>query len=204
MWYYSKVIKCLRFIPVLMTSVVHVNMPYACPVFNIWLKYIGQTGRTFNVRYKEHIHAIRSNKSNCGYSNHIVACRIINCGLRIFYLDLLDLTSGELQSLNNTSNYITWTSNFFWGTAVTNTYSRLLSQTALADSHHQTALISLSLSLMLWPTVNRPVYLGIKHPSGAYDQIFISFWQLRPCFCGRPLWREDGSVVCVCCWHSPA
>jgi hypothetical protein len=62
----------------------------------------------------------------------------------------------------------------------------------------------LSLSLILRPTVSRPLYLGIKHPSGAYDQIFICLWQLRPCFCGRPLWREDGSDFCIRCWHSPA
>jgi hypothetical protein len=36
------------------------------------LKYIGQTGRTFNIRYNEHIHAIRKNNSNSGYSNHIL------------------------------------------------------------------------------------------------------------------------------------
>jgi hypothetical protein len=36
------------------------------------LKYVGQTGRMFNVRYKGHIHAIRSNKGNSRYSNHIL------------------------------------------------------------------------------------------------------------------------------------
>jgi hypothetical protein len=43
--------------------------------------------------------------------------------------------------------------------------------------------ISLSLSLTLRPTVSRTVCLGIKHPSGAYDQIFITVRQFLVCWC---------------------
>jgi hypothetical protein len=36
------------------------------------MKYIGQTGRNFRVRYKEHIHAITSNKATSKYAQHIL------------------------------------------------------------------------------------------------------------------------------------
>jgi hypothetical protein len=36
------------------------------------LKYIGQTGRNFRTRYREHIHAIHSNKTTSKYAQHIL------------------------------------------------------------------------------------------------------------------------------------
>jgi hypothetical protein len=36
------------------------------------LQYIGQTGRSFNTRYKEHARAIKYNKETSGYARHIL------------------------------------------------------------------------------------------------------------------------------------
>jgi hypothetical protein len=46
--------------------------------------------------------------------------------------------------------------------------------------------LSLSPSLILRPTVSQPVCFGIKHPSEAWDQIFITVGELRPSFLLAP------------------
>jgi hypothetical protein len=69
----------------------------------------------------------------------------------------------------------------------TKTHSRLNHLTPLWLNYDWLVLES---SFMLRPTVSRPVCLGIKHASGAYDQIFITVRQFRVCWFGAPSLRR--------------
>jgi hypothetical protein len=88
------------------------------------------------------------------------------------YWHFFTIITAHNQWLSTTRSFPYWTTSVFSST-VTNDKSLLTHWTLL-----------LSLSLMLRPTVSRSVGLGIKHPSGAYDQIFITVGQLRVCWWG--------------------
>ena len=45
---------------------------YQLQCSNCPLKYIGQTGHTFNIRYKEHIRDIKNNGQNSKFAQHIL------------------------------------------------------------------------------------------------------------------------------------
>jgi hypothetical protein len=41
-------------------------------LLHLSIVYIGQTGRSLNIRYKEHIRSIRYNREDSGYATHIL------------------------------------------------------------------------------------------------------------------------------------
>jgi hypothetical protein len=73
------------------------------------------------------------------------------------------------------------------------TFAGLFMWGALSDER-----TDLSLSLMLRPTVSQPVCLGIKHPSGAYDQIFITFVTVTVLFLWGAFSDERSGLSFLC------
>jgi hypothetical protein len=53
-------------------------------------------------------------------------------------------------------------------------------------------------------TVSQSVSLGIKHPPGAHDQMFIAPRLLRSCFCWAPSLTRGWVCLFICCWPLPA
>jgi hypothetical protein len=63
---------------------------------------------------------------------------------------------------------------------------------------------SLSLNLMLRPTVSRPVCLGISTHLGLTTRFLLLSHSCEFVDVGRSLWREGGSVFYNRCWSWPA
>jgi hypothetical protein len=60
--------------------------------------------------------------------------------------------------------------------------------------------VKVTLRLMVSQSVN----LGVEPHLGLMTRCLLLFDSYGLVFVGRPLWREDGSVFCICCWPLPA
>jgi hypothetical protein len=61
---------------------------------------------------------------------------------------------------------------------------------------NHTLLLSVKVKVTLRLTVSQSVSLGVRY--------LLLFDSCGLMFVGRPIWRENGSVFCICCWPLPA
>jgi hypothetical protein len=64
--------------------------------------------------------------------------------------------------------------------------------------------LNIKVKVTLRRTVSQSVSLGVKPHLGLMTRYLLLFDSCGLVFVRRPLWREDGSVFCICCWPSPA
>jgi hypothetical protein len=75
----------------------------------------------------------------------------------------------------------------------------------LTTLHHSTTpLYSKSKSHCDWRSVSQSVSLGVEPHLGFMTRYLLCLTVTVLFFVGRPLWRKDGSVFCICCWPLPA
>jgi hypothetical protein len=63
---------------------------------------------------------------------------------------------------------------------------------------------AVKVKVMLRPRSVGPIYLSVKPHLGPMTRFLLLPDNFGFVDVGRPLWREDGSVVYKCCWTSPA
>jgi hypothetical protein len=64
--------------------------------------------------------------------------------------------------------------------------------------------LTVEVEVTLLLTVSQSVSLGVESHLGLMTRYILLFDNYGLAFVGRPLWREDGSVFCICCWPLPA
>jgi hypothetical protein len=64
--------------------------------------------------------------------------------------------------------------------------------------------VDVKVKIMLRPTGSRPVFLGVKPYLRPKTKFLLLSGSCGFVNVGRPLWREDESVIYNCCWLSPA
>jgi hypothetical protein len=65
-------------------------------------------------------------------------------------------------------------------------------------------ILEVRVKVTLRLTVSQSVSLGVEPHLGLMTRYILLFDNYGLVFVGHPLWREEGSILFICCWPSPA